>query len=65
MTPDGTVTKQFEALGINQITISTDGQLFVALDFLGDELYELDHNLIEASRSIILSSPANPFPLSF
>ncbi len=41
----GTVTRQFVALGVNPITFSDDGRLFVALDFLGDGLYELDPDL--------------------
>lgn len=51
--PDGTATEQFVALGVNPITFSPDGRLFVALDFLGDGLYELDPNLSEPPRPII------------
>jgi hypothetical protein len=40
-TPGGVVTKQMVAPGVNPITFSPDGRLFVALDFLGDGLYEL------------------------
>ncbi len=65
MTPDGTITKQFVAPGVNPITFSPSCRLFVALDFLGDGLYELDPNLIEPPRPIILASEANPFPLGF
>ncbi|OQY26293.1 MAG: hypothetical protein B6244_14035 [Candidatus Cloacimonetes bacterium 4572_55] len=50
---DGTVKKQFVGPGVNPITISDDGRLFAALDFLGDGLYELDPNLEEAPRLII------------
>jgi hypothetical protein len=32
--PDGTVTKQFVAPGVNPITFSPDGRLFVGLCFL-------------------------------
>lgn len=63
--PDGTTSEQFVALGVNPITFSPEGRLFVALDFLGDGLYELDPNLIEPPRQIIASTPANPFPLGF
>ena len=45
--PDGTWTHQFVAPGVNPITLSDDGRLFVALDFLGDGLYELDPELID------------------
>ena len=51
--PDGTITKQFVAMGVNPITLSDDGRLFVALDFFGDGLYELDPDLIQAPRLII------------
>jgi sugar lactone lactonase YvrE len=65
MTPEGVVTKQFVAPGVNPITFSEDGRLFVGLCFLGDGLYELDPNLIAPPRQIIASTPANPFPLGF
>jgi len=52
MFPDGTVIKQFVAPGVNPITFSDDGRLFVALDFLGDALYELDPNLVDPPRLI-------------
>ncbi|MCL6257688.1 hypothetical protein M3O96_01220 [Aquiflexum sp. TKW24L] len=63
--PDGTLTKQPVAPGVNPITFSDDGRLFVGLCFLGDGLYELDPNLIAPPRPIIVSSPLNPFPLGF
>lgn len=65
MTPQGVVTKQFVAPGVNPITFSEDGRLFVGLCFLGDGLYELDPNLIAPPRPIIISTPENPFPLGF
>ncbi|NNE97069.1 MAG: hypothetical protein HKN24_13670, partial [Acidimicrobiales bacterium] len=40
--PDGTLKKQFVGPGVNPITMSDDGRLFVARVFLGDGLYELD-----------------------
>ncbi len=63
--PDGTVTKQFVAPGVNPIAFSDDGRLFVGLCFLGDGLYELDPNLVELPRPIIVATEANPFPLGF
>jgi sugar lactone lactonase YvrE len=52
ITPDGVKTGQMVAPGVNPITFSDDGRLFVALDFLGDALYELDPNLQEPPRLI-------------
>ncbi len=51
--PDGSTSKQLVAPGVNPITFSDDGRLFVALDFQGDGLYELDPNLEEPPRLII------------
>lgn len=51
--PDGTTSKQFVSPGVNPITFSDDGRLFVALDFQGDGLYELDPDLKEPPRLII------------
>ena len=45
ISPDGVKTEQFVGPGANAITFSDDGRLFVALDFLGDALYELDPSL--------------------
>jgi sugar lactone lactonase YvrE len=52
LSPDGTKTGQTVALGVNPITFSDDGRLFVALDLLGDALYELDPDLIDPPRLI-------------
>lgn len=65
MTPGGEVTKQFVAPGVNPIAFSDEGRLFVALDFLGDGLYELDPNLVEDPQPIIEATESNPFPLGF
>ena len=65
MTPDGTVTTQFVAPGVNPIGFNEEGRLFVALCFLGDGLYELDPDLVEPPRPIIVATEANPFPLGF
>jgi sugar lactone lactonase YvrE len=51
--PDGVKTGQMIAPGVNPITFSDDGRLFVALDFYGDGLYELDPDLVEPPRLII------------
>ena len=64
-TPEGTVTKQAFLPGVNPIAFNEEGRLFVALDFLGDGLYEFDPNLEEPPRPIIQASEANPFPLGF
>ena len=63
--PDGTVTKQFVAPGVNPITFSPDGRLFVGLCLLGDGLYELDPELVLPPRPIVVASEENPFPLGF
>ena len=52
LAPDGSVTKQQVAPGVNPIAMSDDGRLFVGLDFLGDALYELDPDLVEPPRLI-------------
>jgi sugar lactone lactonase YvrE len=50
--PSGVVSQQFIAPGVNPITFSDNGRLFVALDFLGDALYELDPALVAPPRLI-------------
>jgi sugar lactone lactonase YvrE len=65
LAPDGTVTKQFVAPGVNPITFDEEGRLFVALDFQGDGLFELDPELIEPPRPIVVATEAVPFPLGF
>jgi len=52
LSPDGVKISQFVAQGVNPLTFSDDGRLFVALDFLGDALYELDPKLKEPPRLI-------------
>ncbi len=64
-TPHGVVTKQFVAAGVNPITFSPDGRLFVGLCFLGDGLFELDPELVAPPRPIIEATPENPYPLGF
>jgi sugar lactone lactonase YvrE len=45
--PDGTFMRQFVGPGVNPITMSDDGRLFVGRLFLGQGLYELDPNLVD------------------
>ncbi|NYT19502.1 MAG: hypothetical protein GKC08_04325 [Methanosarcinales archaeon] len=52
LSPDGEVSSQFVAPGVNPITFSDDGRLFVALDFMGDGLYELDPTFSSEPRLI-------------
>jgi sugar lactone lactonase YvrE len=54
--PDGTVTKQLVAPGMNPIAFSDDGRLFVAQAFFGNGLYELDPNLVAAPTVVIPDS---------
>ncbi|UCG26284.1 MAG: hypothetical protein JSW55_09980, partial [Chloroflexota bacterium] len=65
LTPDGVFNSQFVAPGVNPITFSDDGRLFVALDFLGDGLYELDPALVNPPRPIVVATAENPLPLGF
>lgn len=65
LTPDGVFSSQFVAPGVNPITFSDDGRLFVALDFLGDGLYELDPELVDPPRPIVVATDENPLPLGF
>ncbi len=65
-TPAGVVTRQFVASGVNPITFSKDGRLFVARDFTpGDGLYEVDPNLVKPPRALIASTADNTFPLGW
>lgn len=52
LAPDGEVSHQVVAPGVNPITVSDGGRVFVALCFLGDALYELDPALESAPRAI-------------
>lgn len=52
--PDGTVTSIADlGPGVNPITFSDDGRLFVALDFYGKGLYEVDPNGVNPPRAIL------------
>lgn len=53
LTPDGKkVTVAQGLMGANPITFSDDGRLFVARDFMGEGLYELDPNGVKPPRPI-------------
>jgi len=53
-TPDGTKSTVAKLPpGVNPITFSDNGRLFVALDFLGDALYEIDPNGANPPRLIV------------
>ena len=65
LAPDGTVTKQLVAPGVNPITFNDEGRLFVGLDFLGDGLLELDPELLAPPRPIVVASEEVPYPLGF
>ncbi|MGR9108226.1 MAG: Vgb family protein [Gammaproteobacteria bacterium] len=53
LSPDGVKTGQLVAPGADGITFSDDGRLFVALDFLGDGLYEVDPNFVVPPAQLI------------
>lgn len=52
LTPDGSRTSQVLAPGVNSITFSDDGRLFVSIVFMGDALYEIDPALTDPPRLI-------------
>jgi sugar lactone lactonase YvrE len=49
---DGMRKSQLVGRGVNAITFSDDGRLFVTIDFMGDALYELDPELDEPPRLV-------------
>jgi len=51
--PNGSFRIQFVGPGVNPIALSADGRLFVARDFLGDGLYELDPELLAPPEVVI------------
>lgn len=61
---NGIVKKQWVAPGVNPIAFNDDGRLFVALDFLGDGLYEIDPELDGEPRAIV-PYVEDTFPLGF
>ena len=58
---DGTWKKQFVGPGVNPITMSDDGRLFVNRLFLGVGLYELDPNLVGPPQLLDGSLALNSF----
>ena len=59
--PDGTFTRQFVGPGVNPITMSDDGRLFVNRLFLGEGLWELDPDLIDDPVEINAALTVNSF----
>lgn len=59
--PDGTFKRQLVGPGVNPITMSDDGRLFVNRLFLGKGLYELDPDLIAAPIELNLDLELNSF----
>ena len=55
--PDGTFDKQFVGQGVNPVTMSDDGRLFVGRLFFGSGLYELDPNF--ATPPVLLDGSLN------
>jgi sugar lactone lactonase YvrE len=60
--PDGRVDEQFVAQGVNPIAFMSDGRLFVALAFFGDDLYELDPALEAEPRLVMEGEGDAPWP---
>lgn len=59
--PDGTFMRQFVGEGVNPITMSDDGRLFVNRLFLGQGLYELDPDLVDAPVELNANLFVNSF----
>ena len=59
--PDGTFMRQFVGPGVNPITMSDDGRLFVGRLFLGQGLYELDPDLQDPPVEINGALTVNSF----
>ncbi|MEX1287560.1 MAG: hypothetical protein AB1Z57_06450 [Acidimicrobiia bacterium] len=59
--PDGTFMRQFVGPGVNPITMSDDGRLFVGRLFLGEGLYELDPDLVDPPVEINGALSVNSF----
>lgn len=57
LTPDGQKSAQLVARGVNPITFSDTGRLFVGLCILGEGLFELDPNLVNPPRQIPIQLP--------
>ncbi len=59
--PDGTFKRQMVAPGVNPITMSDDGRLFVNQLFLGTGLWELDPNLVDPPQLLNPTLALNSF----
>ncbi len=59
--PDGTFRRQLVGPGVNPITMSDDGRLFVNRLFLGQGLWELDPDLVDAPVEINGALTVNSF----
>ena len=59
--PDGTIERQLVGPGVNPITMSDDGRLFVNRLFLGQGLYELDPDLVDDPVEINGALTVNSF----
>lgn len=59
--PDGTFTRQFVGQGVNPITMSDDGRLFVNRLFFGQGLWELDPDLVDPPVEINGALMVNSF----
>ena len=59
-TAEGAVTKQTVGPGVASITFADDGRLYVALNGMGDGLFELDPELLAPPRPIVVASDAVP-----
>ena len=53
LAPDGTVTTQFIAPGVNPITFSDDGRLFTSQCFFGETVFEISPELDASPREVI------------
>jgi DNA-binding beta-propeller fold protein YncE len=59
--PDGTFVRQFVGPGVNPITMSDGGRLFVNQLFLGTGLWELDPNLVAPPQELNGALALNSF----
>ena len=60
MTPDGEISIVADiGPGVNPITLSDDGRLFVGLCFMGSGLYEVDPEGVESPRAIMTDTMIN------
>lgn len=61
LSPDGTFKRQYVGEGVNPITMSDDGRLFVGRLFLGSGLYEVDPDLDDPATLLDASLNVNGF----